>query len=299
MANCPHCGRATRSKDRFCIFCGKPLLSGLDKEKTEVKVDIEAEKEPSKEEKKKKKKDTELDEMEQTDILEEGEEEGKGKKKEDKKKDKKEAPEITPLSDDVRRQLEVVVDLKDIKKKKKRLREKFDDIQKLLDDYRYESDLVFTDEVNTKITALKNVKEELTLKENEIKAQMGGEFTYDVYQKTILEKKDQLNSLTKNFKLRKVDKDVFPSLKKEYINELEQAMDDLKNLKLSIRLWVAKLEAEKISAHRDLKLIEARLKSKEISKEDFAPKAKEFENQIRKFEHKIKVLIKYTKEKEN
>jgi len=310
MPTCPHCGRGVRGKDRFCIFCGKPLLAGLDKSKKEVKVEVEKENDRRTEPKKKpRKEELELEEdKEEISITKKGKKGEEGleaeeieeeeSKKGKKKKDKKDYTEITPLTEETKKQLEVVVDLKDVKKKKKRLKEKFDDLQKLLDDERYEADMDFTKEVNLKFEALKEIKEELTLKEQELKAAMGGEFTYDTFQKIIAEKKEQLNNLTKSFKLRKVDKDIFQNLKKEYMEELEQAKADLKDLKLSIKLWVAKLEAEKVDVRRDLKLVKARLSSNEISEEEYLPISKEFEANIKKLSHKIEVLSKYTKDKE-
>jgi DNA repair exonuclease SbcCD ATPase subunit len=184
-------------------------------------------------------------------------------KKEDKKKSKEEFKEIPPLSDEVKQQLESMIDLKDIKKKKKRLAEKLSDIQKLIDDDRYEIDLEFTEDVNIKFDALKKIKADLSAKEQEIKDQMGGEFEYLTYEKIIAEKKDQLNALHKNFKFRKVEKDIYENLKREYKTELEEANRNLKNLQLGIKLWIAKLEAEKSDLKRDLKFLKGRLTSNE------------------------------------
>ena len=35
---CPYCGKPIRKNDRFCIGCGKPLISDLPKEEKEPEL---------------------------------------------------------------------------------------------------------------------------------------------------------------------------------------------------------------------------------------------------------------------
>ncbi|MBA7707583.1 hypothetical protein ES703_116458 [subsurface metagenome] len=217
------------------------------------------------------------------------------KAKKVKEKHKEEFKEIPPLSDEIKKRLELMVDLRDIKNKKKRLAAKFDDVEKLIEDDQYEIDAEYTADVNIKLDALKKIKSDLEVKEQEIKGQMSGEFEYLTYEKIIAEKKDQLNTLHTNLKLRKVDKEIYESLKLEYKKELEEAKQNLKNLQLGIKLWSARIEAEKSDLKRDSKFLKGRLSSKEIKEDEFKPKEKDLEVKIRKKDLMIETLKKYTK----
>lgn len=294
---CPYCGKKARSTDKFCIYCGKPMLSGLDKPKKETKKEIKVEEEFKEEEKEIPSIDEPIEEKEQIEVGEKEE----VKQKKDKKakkvkvKHKEEFKEILPLSDEIKKRLELMVDLRDIKNKKKRLAAKFDDVEKLIEDDQYEIDAEYTEDVKIKLDALKKIKSDLEVKEQEIKGQMSGEFEYLTYEKIIAEKKDQLNTLHTNLKLRKVDKEIYESLKLEYKKELEEAKQNLKNLQLGIKLWSARIEAEKSDLKRDLKFLKGRLSSKEIKEDEFKPKEKDLEVKIRKKDLMIETLKKYTK----
>lgn len=294
---CPYCGKKARSTDKFCIYCGKPMLSGLDKPKEETKKEIKVEEEFKEDEKETPSIDEPIEEKEQIEVGEKEEVKQKKDKKAKKVKEKhkEEFKEILPLSDEIKKRLELMVDLRDIKNKKKRLAAKFDDVEKLIEDDQYEIEAEYTADVKIKLDALKKIKSDLEVKEQEIKGQMSGEFEYLTYEKIIAEKKDQLNTLHTNLKLRKVDKEIYESLKLEYKKELEEAKQNLKNLQLGIKLWSARIEAEKSDLKRDLKFLKGRLSSKEIKEDEFKPKEKDLEVKIRKKDLMIETLKKYTK----
>ncbi|MCK4237777.1 MAG: zinc-ribbon domain-containing protein [Candidatus Lokiarchaeota archaeon] len=294
---CPYCGKKARSTDKFCIYCGKPMLSGLDKPKEETKKEIKVEEEFKEEEKERPSIDEPIEEKEQIEVGEKEEVKQKKDKKAKKVKEKhkEEFKEILPLSDEIKKRLELMVDLRDIKNKKKRLAAKFDDVEKLIEDDQYEIEAEYTADVKIKLDALKKIKSDLEVKEQEIKGQISGEFEYLTYEKIIAEKKDQLNTLHTNLKLRKVDKEIYESLKLEYKKELEEAKQNLKNLQLGIKLWSARIEAEKSDLKRDLKFLKGRLSSKEIKEDEFKPKEKDLEVKIRKKDLMIETLKKYTK----
>lgn len=294
---CPYCGKKARSTDKFCIYCGKPMLSGLDKPKEETKKEIKVEEEFKEEEKEIPSIDEPIEEKEQIEVGEKEEVKQKKDKKAKKVKEKRkeEFKEIPPLSDEIKKRLELMVDLRDIKNKKKRLAAKFDDVEKLIEDDQYEIEAEYTADVKIKLDALKKIKSDLEVKEQEIKGQISGEFEYLTYEKIISEKKDQLNTLHTNLKLRKVDKEIYESLKLEYKKELEEAKQNLKNLQLGIKLWSARIEAEKTDLKRDLKFLKGRLSSKEIKEDEFKPKEKDLEVKIRKKDLMIETLKKYTK----
>lgn len=294
---CPYCGKKARSTDKFCIYCGKPMLSGLDKPKEETKKEIKVEEEFKEEEKEIPSIDEPIEEKEQIEVGEKEEVKQKKDKKAKKVKEKRKEvfKEIPPLSDEIKKRLELMVDIRDIKNKKKRLAAKFDDVEKLIEDDQYEIEAEYTADVKIKLDALKKIKSDLEVKEQEIKGQISGEFEYLTYEKIIAEKKDQLNTLHTNLKLRKVDKEIYESLKLEYKKELEEAKQNLKNLQLGIKLWSARIEAEKSDLKRDLKFLKGRLSSKEIKEDEFKPKEKDLEVKIRKKDLMIETLKKYTK----
>ena len=164
---CPHCGRAVREGDKFCIFCGKPLLTDFSKtvkEATDKKGSIIF---PTQE------PPTEEEEKEEATPFESGDlappDNGKSKKK---KKDKDDIPfdvgeeeeellEALEMEDEMREQFEMKMELAVLYGKKERLKEKLDKLLKDAKSERYELDIDFAKEVNMRLEAVKEVQREL------------------------------------------------------------------------------------------------------------------------------------------
>ena len=61
-----------------------------------------------------------------------------------------------------------------------------------------------------------------------------------------------------------------------------------------MRNWISKLKSEINQEHIKIKLLEGRLNTKEIDKEQFEAKKEEINRQIDEFHQKINVLSNYT-----
>ena len=135
---CPYCGNPVKESDKFCIVCGRPLLSKSSKN----------DKKPPKEEPKQQEEDTEPIIEEEPDPKEEIEEKSEDKEEnegeyevEDLKK--KEISFAEPLPDDVKHQIDLYIQSTEINLKKDVLKNKLNDVLKATKDPKYETDFEF------------------------------------------------------------------------------------------------------------------------------------------------------------
>ncbi|MFW9969657.1 MAG: zinc-ribbon domain-containing protein [Candidatus Odinarchaeota archaeon] len=275
---CPYCGNPVKGTDKFCIICGKPLLTDIPKsvKKTET---IESPK--GEDIKKVEEKLDQIDEEKEEVILE------REKKIFSKKSDKRGAK---PLPEEVKEQMVYYIEYNDIQLNKKILVEKLDDISKLTKDPKYEYDLNFKKEINVKLEALKTLISELKQKEIVVKQNLEEPFIVQKITNDIDTKVFQLENLSREHKLHKVDEESFEKLRDKYKEEksnLEQQKEDLIE---GMKLWIQDLKLEKTELHGDRKLNNARYHSKEITEEDFNAKDKDFDTRLKKINTKIETL---------
>ncbi|MEJ2250676.1 MAG: zinc ribbon domain-containing protein [Candidatus Lokiarchaeota archaeon] len=168
MPYCPYCGAPTKDSDKYCIICGKPLLTDVSKKRREEKLKEKKEIISPKEESKKKEEESSIQEEEQVESdLKEKEEEKKKKKSIDEKAEEKEIVEIDiePLPEDVKQKIDYFIEYSELKLNKDALKDKLDNVSKLMKDERYEYDFDFKSEVNIKFEAIKTLINELKDKE--------------------------------------------------------------------------------------------------------------------------------------
>ncbi|MFX0040007.1 MAG: zinc ribbon domain-containing protein [Promethearchaeota archaeon] len=284
---CPYCGNPVKETDKFCIICGKPLLADIPKSVTKAEI-----KEPSRREEGKKFEEK----PEQVDL----EQEEKGKdiivereiKKHKKKLDKS---DVKPLPEEVKEQMVYYIEFNDIQLNKKILAEKLDDLLKSTKDARYEYDLDFKKEINIKLEALKTLISELKQKESVIKQNLEEPFIVQRITNDIDMKIFQLENLSREYKLHKVDKESFEKLRDKYKDEksaLEKQKDELIE---GMKLWIQDLKLEKTELTGDRKLNKARFHAKEITEEEFDERDKDFDTKLKKIYTKIETLEKLTK----
>ncbi len=283
---CPYCGNPTKPSDKFCIICGKPMLTDIPKgeRKPEIK---ETKKEKEKEILEKKPEEAEPEE-ERIDI--ETKEEAKIKPKISKEK-----REVKPLPEDVKEQMVYYIEYNDIQLNKMILADKLTEISKSTKDSRYEYDLDFKKDVNIKLEALKTLISELKEKENDVKQKLEEPFIVQRINSDIETKVFQLEKLTREQKLRKVDRESFEKLRDKYKQEkegLEQERDDLLE---GMKLWIQDLKLEKTEISGERKLTKGRFHSKELTEEEFNKADKEFDLRLKKIFTKITTLEKLTK----
>lgn len=287
---CPFCGNPTKSTDKFCIICGKPLLTDLPKPESkseikkptreeEIKFDYKVEEKNAIEEGKKK----DIGEIELNEI---------GKKKGKKFKEKREPK---PLPEDVKEQMVHYIEYNDIQLNKKLLAEKLTEISKSTKDEKYEYDYEFKKEVNIKVEAVKTLISELKQKESVIKQNLEEPFIVQRIKNDIDTKIYQLENLSKEHKLHKVDKETFEKLKEKYKQEKKTLEDEREDLIEGMKLWIQDLKIEKAELSGERKLNKGRFHAKEITEDEFKEKDKEFDLKLKKIKTKIDTLEDLTK----
>jgi len=277
---CPYCGNPVKETDKFCIICGKPMLTDIPKaeKKIERKEPIKKEEEIRVEEK--------VEEKEEILEMEE-----KSKKKSKKAKEK---GDVKPLPEDVKEQMVYYIEYNDIQLNKKVLVERLNEISKFTKDDRYEYDIDFKKEVNIKLEAIKTLISELKQKESVIKQNLEEPFIVQRIQQDIDTKIFQLENLSREHKLHKVDKKTFEKLKEKYKNEKIDLENEREDLVAGMKLWIQDLKLEKAELSGERKLNKGRFHAKEITEEEYKQQDKDFDLKLKKINTKINTLEKLT-----
>ena len=277
---CPYCGNPVKETDKFCIICGKPMLSDIPKaeKKIERKELIKKEEEIRVEKK--------VEEKEEILEMEE-----KSKKKSKKAKEK---GDVKPLPEDVKEQMVYYIEYNDIQLNKKVLVERLNEISKSTKDARYEYDMEFKKEVNIKLEAIKTLISELKQKESVIKQNLEEPFIVQRIQQDIDTKVFQLENLSREHKLHKVDKKTFEKLKEKYKNEKIDLENEREDLIAGMKLWIQDLKLEKAELSGERKLNKGRFHAKEITEEEYKQQDKDFDLKLKKINTKINTLEKLT-----
>ncbi|UCC20424.1 MAG: zinc ribbon domain-containing protein [Promethearchaeota archaeon] len=285
---CPYCGNPVKQTDKYCIICGKPMLTDIsktekksDRKESKIREEIRdegkiEEAEELKEEKKEEILDIEL-------------------KVEKKSKKSKEKREIKSLPEDVKEQMVYYIEYNDIQLNKKVLSDRLNEISKSTKDPRYEYDIAFKKEITIKLEAIKTLIGELKQKESVIKQNLEEPFIVQRITNDIDTKIFQLENLAREHKLHKVDRESFEKLRDKYKQEkldLENQRDDLTE---GMKLWIQDLKLEKAELSGDRKLNKGRFHAKEISEEEFKANDKDFDLKLKKIKIKIETLEKLTK----
>lgn len=273
---CVYCGSPVKETDKFCIICGKPLLTDLPRGQNKPEV-IQEEKEVVE-----KKPKEELQREETVEVI----------KKSKKQKEKK---DVKPLPEDVKEQMVYYIEYNDIQLNKKVLIERLNEISQQTKDSRYEYDLDFKKEVNIKLEAVKTLIDEMKQKEGVIKQNMEEPFIVQRINSDIETKIFQLENLSREHKLHKVDRESFEKLREKYKREKEELEIEREDLIEGMKLWIKDLKVEKTELSGEQKLNKGRFHAKEISEEEFKGKDKDFDLRLKKIETKIKTLEELTK----
>jgi len=287
---CPYCGSPVKGSDKFCIICGKPLLADIPKQESESKIK-ETKKEVEKEKVKEKSKEEIAKEEVDKDIL--GLEEAKQDKK--KLKKSKELKDAKPLPEDVKEQMVYYIEYNDIQLNKKVLMDKLNEISKQTKDTRYEYELEFKKEVNIKLEAIKTLINEMKQKEVVIKQNLEEPFIVQKINTNIETKVFQLENLSREHKLHKVDRETFEKLREKYKQEKSTLETEREDLVAGMKLWIQDLKLEKAEISGGRKLNKGQFHSKEISEEEYKENDKEFDLRLQKINTKITTLEKLTK----
>ncbi|MFX0024759.1 MAG: zinc-ribbon domain-containing protein [Candidatus Hermodarchaeota archaeon] len=285
---CPYCGNPVKESDKFCIICGKPLLTDIPKREKKSKVQ-----EPKREEtiKPVERKLETIKHVEAEDVIDE---ESKPIKTSIFKK-ARETGEVKPLPEEVKEQMVYYIEYNDIQLNKKVLVEKLTELSKSTKDPKYEYDHNFKKEITVKLEALKTLIDELKQKESVIKQNLEEPFIVQKITGDIDTKIFQLENLSKEHKLHKIDDETFEKLKEKYKQEKADLEKQKEELIAGMKLWIKDLKLEKAELNSERKLNKGRFHAKEIAEDDFKNKDKDFDLKIKKTETKIKTLEDLTK----
>jgi hypothetical protein len=282
---CVYCGNPIKESDKFCIICGKPTLHNLPGSQ--------------KQESKPRNKPQRQEILPKEDTVIEFEDDGEEELdiKEDKKEKMKEKTKIVekPLPFEVKEQMILYIEYNDIQLNKELLITKLKDLQKSLKDPAYEFDENYKESLNVKLEAIKTLIAEMKQKESDLKQKMDDPFIVQRIKTDMDTKIFQLKNLTKEFKLHKVDKDSFETLRDKYKQEKEDLEQEREDLISGMSLWIRELRLEKVEAQSGRNLNKGRFHSKEITQDDFTSKDKELEFKVKKIDVKIKTLEKLIK----
>ncbi|MHA2009370.1 MAG: zinc ribbon domain-containing protein [Promethearchaeota archaeon] len=286
---CPYCGSQVKTTDKFCIICGKPLLTDIPKGDRKIKS------QPIKEEEEIQPIEAAAEEQEGMEIKEEPFESKTKEILSKKSKKQKEKLGITPLPEDVKEQMVYYIEYNDIQLNKKVLIEKLKGISKSTKDPRYGYDSEFKKEVNIKVEAIKTLISEMKEKEAEIKQNLEEPFIVQKIKKDIDTKVFQLENLSREHKLKKVDKETFEKLRTKYKEEKFELETERKELLTGMKLWIQELKLEKVEISGERKLNKGQFHSKEITEEEYTNNDRDFDLRLKKIETKIKTLAQLTK----
>ncbi|MCJ7651002.1 MAG: zinc ribbon domain-containing protein [Candidatus Lokiarchaeota archaeon] len=282
---CMYCGNPIKDTDKFCIICGKPLLRDLpDTHKQEPKPRNKPQRQEILP-----KEDTVIE------FVDDREEELEIKEEKKERKNYKEKIVEAPLPFEVKEQMILYIEYNDIQLNKEILITKLKDLQKDLKDPAYEYDEKYKESLNVKLEAIKTLINEMKQKENDLKQKMDDPFIVQRIKTDMETKIFQLKNLTKEFKLHKVDKDSFETLRDKYLQEKEDLEKEREDLISGMSLWIRELKLEKVEAQSERNLNKGRFHSKEITQDDFTSKDKDLELKVKKIDVKIKTLEKLIK----
>ncbi|MFX0006118.1 MAG: zinc-ribbon domain-containing protein [Candidatus Hermodarchaeota archaeon] len=279
---CPYCGNPVKESDKFCIICGKPLLTDIPKR--EKKPEIQEAKKDEKVKPVEKKVEITKEEVEEV-----ADEEPILVKKSVFKKTK-ETGDVKPLPEEVKEQMVYYIEYNDLQLNKKVLVEKLTELSKSTKDPKYEYDQNFKKEITLKLEALKTLIDELKQKESVIKQNLEEPFIVQRITTDIDTKVFQLENLSKEHKLHKVDDETFEKLKEKYKQEKSDLEKQKEELIAGMKLWIKDLKLEKAELNSERKLNKGRFHAKEITEEEFQKNDKDFDLKIKKADTKIKTL---------
>ena len=158
---------------------------------------------------------------------------------------------------------------------------------------RYSKDYTFMTEVNNRLKAIQNIKEELEEEEAKAQSELGGEFRVENLERIMKEKDSQLTELTKTYKMRKIDEDVYKQLKREYEKEYKDAEKELHLLRKGLVRWVQEIKGQRARIETDLKVAKARSISKELTKEEYDKLEEEKLTELNNLDKQIKYIEMY------
>jgi hypothetical protein len=312
MPNCPNCGKNIRPTDKFCLYCGEPLLK---QEEPEARAPTKPETRsipvsgPSSKKGGKDKKSPKQDlqpapaseafaETQAIPVdIDKLENELKGREEEEEA-----APYLTggvnrELDPAVKQQLDARIQIYQLNKKIKKIQQRISESLKLMDDpdfrKKYDLDDDFRKQNSIRFEALKQMGEELKAQKKGLEPKISKDFVLDLDNMKIKRLKSQLVELDNNFKLKKIDRKAYNALHTEYEVQLAELLRVRNITNIQLEQWISTLRTDQQELKRQADLARARKMSKEITKEQMREDKEGLEKKITQIDDAIRIIEKY------
>ncbi|HME55697.1 MAG TPA: zinc-ribbon domain-containing protein [Candidatus Lokiarchaeia archaeon] len=300
MSNCPYCNKPVKDNDRFCLYCGEPLLKmqqdeakGLDSG-----AGTGSNKKGSPAATRSASQPTGSKRAFFSDTSSEPDE--TAPKVVETKAPAEEAEEKTlPASESaldpaIKEQIEARMEIYQLDKKIKKLKDRIADSLKLMDDpefkKKYDNDDDFHKANEVRFTALKQLGEELKAQKKELEKTITKDFILELSNMKIKRLKGQIEELNNSFKLKKVDKKSYNTLHSEYMIQLTESIKqrDIHNIQLG--MWSSSLRAEFEDLKHQANVLKARKNAREISKDQLKEEKENIVKKLAVIEANIKIV---------
>ncbi|MHA1684366.1 MAG: zinc-ribbon domain-containing protein [Promethearchaeota archaeon] len=300
MVDCPYCGKDVKESDKFCLFCGEPLLfkkkkavspnstvsssagsgDGIDNTMTVGKNSASRPLFPQ----------TTILPAEIQTIEDELKSGGDDKPFVPDELDEDLDPK---LKDDIQAR----IDYYHLSKKIKIVKERLKDSIELLEDpdfkKKYDYDDEFRKKNATRIEALRQIGEELKERKQALESKMMSDNPLQLKNMEIKRLKNQIVELNNSFRMKRIERKAFDKLHQEYKSRLRKALATRKSTNIHLGLWVSGLKTNIEDLKNRIDVLKARKASKEINKKEFKGQKEKLEKEIKKITEDIKIVEKF------
>lgn len=287
MMECAYCGRAVRESDKFCLYCGEPLLHGSDGGTGKASAGAggatgtgsgralfpQTASPPE-----------DLDEP-----LDDGSDGGAGPEPA-----MEDATPARPLDIALKASIEARMELAQLAKKIDKVKARIADSLKMMEDpdfkRKYDLDDDFRKANSIRFEALKQVGEELKAQKAALEAKIAPDFAPELNNQRIRRLKVQIEELNNSFKLRKIDRKAYDALHAEYKIQLTSLLKDREILNIQLNAWIGELKLQQGDLKHQYDVLRGRKAAKEISKDELRESRESIDKRIKRIGEDIKVI---------
>ncbi|MHA1369003.1 MAG: zinc-ribbon domain-containing protein [Promethearchaeota archaeon] len=296
MPSCPYCGKAVQETDKFCLYCGEPLVKVQSPPASTSGTQIPSST-PSKggymlfPQAQVPPQESEEIEDDEVEIEEETPEELEEKESIQKEA---ESPIYAELDPEVKEEIEARIALFELASKIKKVKDKINETIKMMDDPefkdRYDYDDEFRSQHSIRFDALKQIALELKKQKEELESKISDMFILDARNKEIIQLKQRIKLLENSYKLKQIDKKSYESIYDEYREKLKDLVKERDKDNAALRKWAATVKIEIQGIKEQIKMLKARKIAREISKEEFKEEKGKMEREMQKLKNKVRVI---------
>lgn len=298
VSNCPYCNKPVKDNDRFCLYCGEPLLKmqqeeikGLDSAagiSSSKQASSSATRVPSQPSGSKRAFFSDTDSEPEEITAQPVKTMAEAPENEEKALP---APELDP---EVKAQIEARMEIYQLDKKIKKLKERIAESLKLMDDpefkKKYDNDDDFHNANEVRFTALKQLGEELKTQKKELEKTITKDFIVELNNIKIKRLKGQIEELNNAFRLKKVDKKSYNTLHGEYMIQLTESSKQRDIYNIQLGMWSSSLRAEYEDLKHQANVLKARKNAHEISKDQLKEEKESIAKKLAVLEANIKIV---------